>query len=148
MILPVILASGSESEELITSVILLGYGLFWVLFGFSMLLSILLWFILPPAIAHLVDRRAFTAAFSPRRWYPILRANMAGFVVAYILLLGLFGLIYIVYTLLIFTFILCFIAPLILLLLSVYIYLAGAALIAQAYRDGKLRLEAASDPGR
>jgi hypothetical protein len=143
MLLPSVLGAASSSEEVLGVAFMLSFGAYWLLFGLSMLLSMLLWFILPPAIAHLVDRQSFTAAFSPRRWFPILRRNLGGFIVAYLLLTGLLGMVYMAYTLLIFTFVLCFLAPLILLLLSVYILLAGAALVAQAYRDGKSRLEAA-----
>ena len=144
MFMPIFLDAARGSDEFIGGAFLLSFGLFWLLFSLGMLLSILIGFILPPAIAHLVDRQSFTAAFSPRRWWPILRANLGGFAVMYIMLLGLFGVIYVVYTLLMFTFVLCFLAPFIMLALSVYLILASAALVAQAYREGKGRLETAA----
>jgi hypothetical protein len=54
-------------------------------FGLGMLLVFVTGLIVPPAQMHLIATDDFTAAFRYREWWPILRANLAGFIWAYIL---------------------------------------------------------------
>jgi hypothetical protein len=121
--------------------VLLVSGMFagWCALGVGVLFWLAALFVLPVAIAHLVARDSFMAAFSVRELWQVLRANLAGFLVAFLLVLGLFGLMYFAYTILFLTIVLCILAPLVLVVFSVYQLLVGGALYADAYREAVAR---------
>ena len=135
--------SGEELAALLISGMLAG----WCALGFGVMFWLATLFILPVAATHLVAQDSFTAAFRVREWWRLLRANLGGFLVAFLLVLGLFGLMYFAYTILFLTIVLCFLAPLALVVFSVYQLLVGGALYADAYREAAARLAEAGLPG-
>jgi len=139
-LVPVILSSSAESDEAVTSLILLGMGAGWCLFGIGMLFTAFLMFVLPAALAHLAAHSSFAAAFHIRSWWAIFRRSFWDFLTATVVLFGLVGLLSLVYNAFIFTFILCWLAPFVLIALMTYASLVYFALVAQAYRAGMQRL--------
>lgn len=134
------LVEQSGSGEALAALLISGMFAGWCLLGVGVIFWLAALVLLPVAVAHLVARDSFLAAFSVREWWPVLRANLGGFLVAFLLVLGLFGLVYFAYTILFLTIVLCFLAPLVLLAFSVYQLLVGGALYADAYREGAARM--------
>ena len=119
-----------------------------VFFGLGMILALITFAFLPVAIGHVLATDEFAAAFRLAELWAIFRANLAGFLVAYALLLG-FGIVLSVFLQLLFlTIIFCCIYPIALAPLTVYIMIIWSVLFAQAYRDGvqKLRLQTVASP--
>jgi hypothetical protein len=116
----------------------------FLIFGISMLvifpISLALGIILPAAESHVIQHSDFTAGFRFREWWAIFRANLGGFLVAYLLaMVTAFVLTFIVQIAMI-TIVLICLLPLILPAISLYITLVMYAAYAQAYKDGKDRL--------
>ncbi|HLE14368.1 MAG TPA: DUF4013 domain-containing protein [Anaerolineales bacterium] len=132
----------SQAEAL--AMLMLGgsFAGLWLM-GASMLVWLATAILAPVAITHLIARDSFAAAFHVREWWRVLRANLGGFLVAFIFMLGLMMLLYMVLNVIFLTIIFCFLAPLVMAVLSVYQLLVGGALYADAYREAVSRLAAA-----
>jgi hypothetical protein len=92
--------------------------------------------ILPSALGNMLAKGKFEAAFSFREWWPVLRANLSGFILAVVLAMGLFYLMYMLAIALFATIILCFLVPF---AFALILFLSGAtgfSMYAVAYRDG------------
>jgi hypothetical protein len=99
-------------------------------------------FILPPALGNMIDKGSFGAAFRVREWWPILRANLGGFVLAFVISMGIFMIVYAALIVLYMTIILCFLLPFVIAILSFLYSLVSYSLFSVAYRDGKHKLAA------
>lgn len=97
-----------------------------------------------PASIHAVVRQNFSAGFKFSEWWPILRINIGGFLLAILLTYAISFLYSIGVQILTFTIILICILPLLMPVFVFYMMLAPEVLAAQAYRDGQLKLAAAS----
>ncbi len=115
---------------------LLGIGAF----GLAALFSLPLGLITPPAIAHLAAHRSFGAAFRVREWWPIFRANLSGFLLAYLLLMVGYFAMMLVMQILFMTVVLCWAAFLVLAPVGFYLYVISATLYGRAYRVGLEKL--------
>jgi hypothetical protein len=104
--------------------------------GLSMLLGLLVGVLIPPAMAHMVAEDQFSAAFRVSEWWRIFKANIGGFVVSYILLMGTTFLFTFVFQLMYFTFVLCCVIPFVLSFFSFYMGTFMAAIFGQSYRVG------------
>ena len=117
-----------------------GLAVGMLLFGLGMLLLLGLAFFLPGAITHVVATDRFGALFQFSQWWPIMRANLAGFLLADLLVIGVtylgMALAYIFY----FSVVLCCLFPIAIGVVSVYIGLVAAAAFGQAYRVGRQKL--------
>jgi hypothetical protein len=113
------------------------------LFGAGMLLLLAAAALLPPALAHVVATGSFAAGFRVREWWPILRANLSGFLLGYIVLMGVSFVGTFAIQILQFTIILCCLVPLALAAYSMYMGTVGSALFGQVYREGVAKLQAA-----
>jgi hypothetical protein len=140
-VLPVFLASfvetgGGQPPPSLELLPLAGTGIGTVGFGLALALGILTGIVLPAAIGHLVAKNEFGAAFRVGEWWPVFRANLSGFLLTYVLLMGLSYLSTFAMQLLMVTVVLCCLVPLVLGPLYHYLGLMSAALYAQAYRTG------------
>lgn len=116
----------------------------FLLFGMMMLiifpLSLALGIIVPAAEAHTISKTEFAAGFRVREWWPIFRANLGGFIIAYLIaLIASIGLSLVVQVAMM-TIILICILPLILPAITLYSTLVMYAAFAQAYSDGKSKI--------
>jgi hypothetical protein len=102
--------------------------------------SFVLAFIIPAAEMYMVEKGEFSAGFRIREWWPILRANIGGFVAAvaifYIATMIMSFAIQIIGATLIFACLLPFLLPAI----TMYSTLIMYTTIAQAYKAGKEKL--------
>lgn len=109
--------------------------------GLGILLGLAVGLIVPAALGHLVAKDRFSAAFEIGDWWPVFRANFTGFLLAFVLLMGLTMIGSFIFQILYFTIILCCLLPLVLSAFSMYLSLIASTLFAGAYYDGLHRLE-------
>jgi hypothetical protein len=98
--------------------------------------------VLPPALGNMLAKGKFEAAFHFREWWPVLKANLSGFILAVILAMGLFYLMYMLAIVLYATIVLCFLLPF---AIAAIFFISGAtgfSVYAVAYRDGVRKLAA------
>lgn len=113
-----------------------GFGLVW----FGLLLMLVGSIFLPPALGNLIAKDKFEAAFRIREWWPVLKANLSGYLLAIALVMGIYMLIIMVASSLYITVILCVLIPF---ALCVELFLLGAmtfSLFAVSYRDGERQM--------
>jgi hypothetical protein len=145
MILPAFLTEFLEStyrysDELVGVVMLFTFG-GMILFGIGMFFSLILWFFLPPAFAHAAAKDSFAAGFKVRKWWKIFRTNIGGFILCMVIGGGLYMALIFAMQIIYMTLILCILLPFLMAFMSAYLSIVISALIAQAYRDGVLKLE-------
>ncbi len=99
---------------------------------------------LPVALAHMAAREKLGAAFSVFDWGAVLAADRWGYFISWVMVVGLASLIQFGIALVYFTIILIAVAYVVILPLSFYLLLVGAAVFAQVYREGAARLAAAA----
>jgi len=137
--LPFILENADRYPDWIVLLFPLVMGLFFLIF---MPLSIVLGVILPVAEIHVADKDEFAAGFRVQEWWPILRANLGGYLLAlaitYAITLGL-GLIA---QFAMFTLVLACLLPFIFPVIGMYTMLVMYTAFTQAYREGRDRLAA------
>jgi hypothetical protein len=90
---------------------------------------------LPAAIANFLAHDKLSAAFHVREWGAILRADKWGYLIAWLVYLGMFALMYIGFMLAYFTFILCAVAFLAAIPIGLYMMMVSAAIFGQYYRE-------------
>lgn len=120
------------------------FAIFMGVFALSMCLivpfSIVVAFVVPAAEMHVVDKDDFSAGFRVREWWAIFRANLRGFIAAFVIYyLAAMGLSIIIQILMV-TIILACLIPILLPASTLYILLVMYITVAQAYRDGKAKL--------
>ncbi len=138
IVMPIFMSNsnGSEMDALFPALMLIMLCTMCILIPFSFLLAV----IIPAAEMHVVDKDEFAAGFRIGEWWPILRANLSGFVAAFAIymvsamILG-FAVQFIGATL-IFACLLPFLLPAV----TMYILLIMYTTIAQAYKVGKEKL--------
>jgi len=128
---------GNESTEM---AILYIIGLFiWI---FSLFVGLLLLFVagffLPPALMHTIRNSSIGSAFNFKQWWAILRRNLSGFLISFVIVFGLTHLVlYAIYGLY-YTIILCIIIPFISSFGVFYLSLVTFPIFAKAYKEGSL----------
>jgi len=129
-------ASDSQLNVLFPLLILIIFGTICVLLPLSIPLAV----IIPAAELYVVEKDEFAAGFRVREWWPLLRANLSGFVAA-------FGVYYLSTMALMFaaqmigaTLILACLLPFLFPAITMYITLIMYTTIAQAYKLAKEKL--------
>jgi hypothetical protein len=123
---------------MIASIIGMVLGMAVMMLGIAV--AVLTIIILPPALGNMMAKGKFEAAFHFREWWPVLKANLSGFILAVILAMGLFYLLYMLAIVLYATIILCFLLPF---AIAAIFFISGAtgfSVYAVAYRDGVRKL--------
>lgn len=111
------------------------------LFGIGMIVTLIVGLFVPPALGHMAAEDNFGAAFQFGKWWRVFKANLGGYLVAYLLLLGLSSVMYFGFYLTYMTIVLCWLIPFIGSALAVYLGIVTAALFGQTYRTGSETLE-------
>lgn len=112
-----------------------------VLFGLGFIFTLIMGLITPAMICHVVAEDDFSAAFRFREWWSIFRANLSGFAITYLIVVGLFFILNFVNQILSMTIILCCLLPFIMIPATFYIMTATSVLFGQAYREGIQNLD-------
>ena len=91
---------------------------------------------LPAAIGHFIANDKLASAFHIREWGRIIKKDRWGYLISWLIVVGMFGTLYIGFMLAYMTFVLCFIGYLLAFPIGYYIMLVSAALFGQNYREG------------
>ncbi len=133
-----LMSMAGESEAVVFSMFFLfgSMGIMFLGMAAGSLLLLLGAIPLPAALVHLSLHDKVSAGLRIREWWPILRANKLGFLVAWVIVGGVWAIVYAVYMVAYYTICLCCLLPVIMAPASFYLLLIGAAVFGQAYRDG------------
>ncbi len=129
-------------EGLFAIIFMLSMGGSYFIFGLIMLLSILLGFFQSVIISHISVTEQFSAAFRFREWWRILRSNTGEFLLAFVFVLGISTLFYIVYMFFSLTIVLICLLPFLLAAASAYMMTVIAPLFGQVYRASLEKMKA------
>lgn len=111
-----------------------------VMFGLAMIFSLLIGVFIPASLGHLAAKDSFLAAFNLGAWWKVMRANLSGYFLAWLVVMGLYTLTMFAVQFLYLTVIFCCLLPIVMSVIYTYIGLVSAALFAGAYREGQNRL--------
>lgn len=136
----VMLAFADAPSEVVEPLILLGMPISMLLMLLGMLVSFVMSFLSLAAVGHMIAQDEFGAAFRIRAWWPILRQNIAGYILAFVFVIGISWILSFVAQFLMMTIVLCVIAPFLSSAIYVYVGIIGSAMFAYAYRDGQSRV--------
>ena len=126
-----------------SAIILLFYacmGILFVCMGIGMVFSICASLALPPAICNTVKNGSFKSAFKFSEWWPVLKANLGGFLIALLLILGMYGVIMVISQILYMTVICCCLMYVVSFIGGYYLSLVVAGLIPLVYKEGLEKL--------
>ena len=104
--------------------------------GFAILYALVISFIMPAAIGHAIVNEDFFAGFHIGAWWPILKANLLGFFISLVILLGLVVVAQFLVQFLYFSIFLCCLIPFILSPVLFYITIVTAPLFGLNYLEG------------
>lgn len=137
-----ILAQDRPSSVLIAALIAVFFGIICLMIPLGIITSVLAY----PAGAHAVAKQSFMAGFSFGEWWPILRNNLGGFLliigVAYLISFATNILMQLLYITIVLACLVPFITP----ALIFYMLLVIEPMTAQAYREGRAKLNSAVNP--
>ncbi|MCE5260041.1 MAG: DUF4013 domain-containing protein [Chloroflexi bacterium] len=109
--------------------------LMWFFMGIGMLWCLAASFFLGPAQVHMVAKSRFSAGFEFSDWWKVMRANLGGFVLAFVLAIGLQQLASGIISISVLTVCLIFLVPFIAIAVSLYELIVTSTLYAIAYRE-------------
>jgi hypothetical protein len=127
------------NEEFIPSFLLMFLGYPGIAMGVA--LSLIAQAFIPVAICHMAAKDKLSAAFQIGGWWRVLRANLVGFLLSFLIVMGVSMLAGFFVQLFYWTIVLCCLLPLIGSAISVYTVLTSSALYANTYSEGAASLE-------
>jgi hypothetical protein len=137
---PLIIPLLERNDSLMLLFPFLMFGMMAILFlsiALSGLLMILGAIPLPMAKAHFAAQGDLSAAFRVREWWPLLRDHKLDYLIAWVIVAGLFTFWYVGGMLISYTVVLCWVMPLLAMPFGLYLALVSAALFGQTYRQAQ-----------
>jgi hypothetical protein len=138
-----IVASGGELDRLDSNVfsfsLIGGQLVFFSLIVLGTILMLIGVALAVPAIQHMLATGRFASAFDVRAWWPMLRTNISGWLIAFAVLFGVNLVLGLMINVLLFSLVFCILLPIAGPLFQVFPAWVGAALYADAYRVGRER---------
>jgi hypothetical protein len=128
-------AAEPDAAMAFLAVILGSMALLFLSMALGTLFTILGAIALPMATAHFAAQDRLKAAFAVRQWWRILKADRLGYFIAWVIVAGLVGVLYLGMMLGYYTLVLCFLLPLLVAPVGFYVALVGAALFGGTYRE-------------
>jgi hypothetical protein len=119
--------------------------LMYPMMSLMMLLSLATGIFLPPALMHLIARNSFGGAFQFSAWWKVFRANFGGYLIAFLISLALYAVVYIGFMIFAYTIVLFCLGYILLFAMAIYCHMIASALFAQAYRTGVEKLRVKSE---
>lgn len=136
---------GRSGDASIVTFLAMLYGSMGVMFicmAVGMLLLLLGSIPLPVALAHFAIRDNVGAAFRVREWWPLLRANALGYFIAWVVISGLYSILYTAIVIVYYTIVGCCLAPFLSAPIGFFLTVIGAGLFGQTYRESEAILAA------
>ena len=137
--IPFFVFAESVSEEFI-SAFSIAMPITMVLMLLGSLIGMINSFFSIAAMGHMIAEDDFQAAFRIREWWPIFSKNIGGYLLAYIILLGVSWVVSFVLQILMMTIILCVVLPFIWVVFYFYLGIVSSVLFAEAYNEGVQKL--------
>lgn len=150
--IPVAVIGGEENPEAAGAVMgvlsIVSMIAFFVLFGISMVFGLAIGIVMPAIMGHVAATGDFGAAFRLKEWWAIFKANVGGFLLAYLIVFAVSMVLNSILGFLYCTIILCCIVPFLTAPITLYTVIISGALFGAAYRDGveKVELKTAGMP--
>jgi hypothetical protein len=140
-VLPFAMASLEDSPAMmaVPFLFLIAMGILFLSMTVGTVLSIVGGVPLPVAKARFVAQDKLAAAFEIRAVWALLRANALGYLIAWVVTIGLFGLIYLGFWIVYASIVLCCLVPILMAPLSFYLSLLSAGLFGHTYRESLSR---------
>lgn len=135
--IPLMSSTGADGDGGLAFLLLLGMGTMFLSFAVGSVLFVLASIPLPVALAHFAFEDRFAAAFEVRGWWPILRRNLLGVLIAWIIIAGLMGVVWFASLALYYTFILICLLGFLVLPAYFYVLAVGAAIYGDLYAEGR-----------
>ncbi len=133
-------AAGSDGEPLGVLMMLVMFASI-ALIMLGVLLSLVIGVLTPAGLVHMSVKDTFAAAFRVNEWGKIMRANLSGYILALLIILGLTIIGTMAAQFLYVTVVLCCLMPFVLSAVYYYIGVVSANLFAEAYLKGQARLD-------
>jgi len=133
--LPFLESSSGEPTAFALTFFLLSFIIFFVSLFAGSLLAVVGTIPFPFAAAHLTAQNSLAAALRPSEWWPALRKSKVEYFIAWVMVFGLFGIVYLATILAYYSLVLCCLVPVLGAPLGFYASLVGAALFGETYRD-------------
>jgi hypothetical protein len=114
-----------------------GIGVLFVSMFIGIILALLEFLFLPAGLMHIVHTGKLSSIFKLRQWWPLMKKNFLGFLVAIIFLFGFYYFMMMAFSALYMSVLLCFLIPFALAPLTFLMGLWTIPLFAQAYREAK-----------
>lgn len=137
LLVPMSAASGADPLPAAILAPMVGTFGGMALFGLSITLFLLLTIVLPAAVGHTIVNEQVGAAFRVREWWPIFQANLGGYLLTTILVLGTVMFISYSMQLLYMTIVLCCFVPILTGFMYFYVGIISNVTFGQAYRIGR-----------
>lgn len=137
LMVPMSAASGANPSPLTILAPFVGTFGGMAVFGISIFLFLILSVIMPAAVGHTIVNEQVGAAFRVREWWPIFRANLGGYLITTILVLGTTMFISYSVQLLYMTIVLCCLVPVLIGFMYFYVGMISNVMYGQAYRIGR-----------
>lgn len=93
-----------------------------------------------PAVSHMLIQDSFSAVFRIREWWPIFRANLGGFIISFVFYYAMLYVFQMGIAMMIWTLVLCFLVPFVLLAGSAYLSVLWVVMIGRSYDEGRQTL--------
>jgi hypothetical protein len=122
-----------------------GMAVFFTVVGLALVCSLVVLLIAPAAVTHMVREGKFVALFRVGSWWPVFRANLGGYLVAFFIIFGLGCVLQLVTQLLVFSMVLCAVVPLLWLASTSYLAVISSLVYGQAYLEGAQRVAYAAE---
>lgn len=114
-----------------------GMGVLFLTMFIGILLALVEFVFLPAGLMHIVHTGKFSSAFHVNQWWPVMKKNFLGFLVAIIFLFGFYYFMMMAFSALYMSVVLCFVIPFAMAPLTFLMGLWTIPLFAQAYREVK-----------
>jgi hypothetical protein len=138
--IPFAITGGEENPEAAGAMMgvlsMLSTLAFLVIMGISTIFGLAIGIVAPAIIGHVAATDDFGAAFRLKEWWAIFKANVGGFLLAYLIVLAISMVLNSILGFLYCTIILCCLVPFLTAPITLYTVIISGALFGEAYRDG------------
>lgn len=131
---------GADYSQAFFSFYLLTFGLLFLGFFVGMILMLIGLFPLPFATAHVASQNSAKAAFRFREWWPGLRRGLLDYSIAWVVVMGIGALAYLVFVIGYYSIVLICVLPFIAAPVGFYVMSLWAAIFGETYRENMSEL--------
>ena len=143
--IPLAIAGGEENPEAAGTMMgilsMISMATFFIILGIGMIFGLAIGVVMPAIMGHVAATDDFGAAFRFKEWWTIFKANVGGFMLAYLIVFAISIVLNSILGFLYCTIILCCVVPLLTAPVTLYTTILSGALFSEAYREGVENVE-------